>query len=203
MDVYDEINIITNFQNEVDQPQLCLEFDIPYEHITFPIEQYDEINPNIGLEFDIHIKINPNINFGCDTSYEHVTSSIEEYAYIDPIFEPKDSDLQPYMNDPITDIIKQKQKQKQKQIKQKYECSIEHCTKILYSKTALQEHMNSHSDSKPYKCPECNKGFNNNANLSRHKRIHTGQQPFSCVNCGRKFNQSNNKYSHEKRCVKE
>ena len=204
MDVYDEINIMKDIYDELNQPQINLEFDIPYEHVTFPTKKNDEINPNTNYEFDIptehtteeYDEINPNINWGFDITYDLVSSSTEEYNEIDSIFNPTYTELLPCMPEPITN--KKKCKQNKKKL---YEYSINKCTKRLYSKAGLQEHVNSHFDSKPYKCPECDKGFNNNANFTRHLRIHTGRQPFSCCNCGRKFNQSNNKYSHEKICI--
>ena len=64
------------------------------------------------------------------------------------------------------------------------ECQI--CGKVV-SKYLLKSHMKVHSESKPFKCEYCDKGFKINSNLTKHLRIHTGEKPFKCALCGTKF----------------
>ena len=51
---------------------------------------------------------------------------------------------------------------------QTYFCKV--CGKELASKNGLESHMNSHTDQKKYKCPECEKIYNFHSNLLKHCR---------------------------------
>ncbi|KFP68671.1 Zinc finger protein 572, partial [Cariama cristata] len=44
----------------------------------------------------------------------------------------------------------------------------------------LLRHQQSHSGGKPYKCPDCGKGFGHSSALVTHRRIHTGEKPYQC-----------------------
>ncbi|KAJ6629740.1 Zinc finger protein [Pseudolycoriella hygida] len=70
---------------------------------------------------------------------------------------------------------------------EKFACEI--CGK-LYIKGHLRHHMNSHVESRPFKCDvaECVTTFKCSRDLSNHKRIcHFLKSNLSCDICGRKF----------------
>ncbi|NXB18733.1 REPI1 protein, partial [Rhagologus leucostigma] len=46
-----------------------------------------------------------------------------------------------------------------------------------------------HTDERPFRCPDCSKGFKHNSNLTVH---HTGERPYECPECGKSFSQSSN-----------
>ncbi|XP_034043828.1 zinc finger protein OZF-like [Thalassophryne amazonica] len=52
------------------------------------------------------------------------------------------------------------------------------------------------TDTKPFTCSECKRGFGKRDTLMRHMRIHTGEKPFSCSECGKKFGQKANLNCH-------
>lgn len=54
--------------------------------------------------------------------------------------------------------------------KKKFYC--EQCERFFASGQNLNEHMNIHSDSKPFACPECNKKFRQMSVLTVHRRNH-------------------------------
>lgn len=79
-----------------------------------------------------------------------------------------------------------------------YSCEI--CGKNFSHSSTLKDHMNIHSQNKPYFCTYlgCTKSFSNGSNLNRHMRIHTGVRPYKCSVCKKKFSQSSNLKVHEK-----
>ena len=51
---------------------------------------------------------------------------------------------------------------------------------------------------RPFKCPECGRGFKEESKLRRHSVIHTGEKPWDCSFCGRCFSLKQNKEIHER-----
>ena len=48
-------------------------------------------------------------------------------------------------------------------------------------------HRYTHSDTRPYVCELCSRGFNRLNLLKEHMRIHTGEKPYKCDTCGQAF----------------
>ena len=54
--------------------------------------------------------------------------------------------------------------------------------------------MKTHTDVKPFKCNQCNKGFIQNIDLKRHMKTHTRRETVSCYPC---FGQINELIRHQ------
>ena len=56
----------------------------------------------------------------------------------------------------------------------KHKC--EHCGKGFAERRRLNDHINIHTDARPYICEQCGLTFNNNGNMYNHiRRVHRGQ----------------------------
>lgn len=75
------------------------------------------------------------------------------------------------------------------------QCPI--CNKNL--KGHLTEHMRTHDNKRPHKCPDCGKLFAQSTQLKVHRRGHTGYRPYSCRICDRPFSHSNALMLHLRR----
>ena len=75
------------------------------------------------------------------------------------------------------------------------ECSVEGCSKMLYSKASLAYHFkNDHAESKNIKCLECASVFPNEIKLKRHmSRSHTAPN-FFCEVEGCSYKQTRKDY---------
>ncbi|KAK6635186.1 hypothetical protein RUM44_000437 [Polyplax serrata] len=81
-------------------------------------------------------------------------------------------------------------------VKKKHICRI--CSKGFLSNFFLQEHMNSHTGSTPYKCGQCGKEFREKVHLRQHKWTHSNEK-FICPICGNSFSRKGNMNEHIKK----
>ena len=75
-----------------------------------------------------------------------------------------------------------------KEEKLKIECEV--CKKKFAFNCYLKQHINVHTDDKPYTCParQCNAAFKLKQSLQRHMVVHSGVE-FICTVYGKKFMQ--------------
>lgn len=67
-----------------------------------------------------------------------------------------------------------------------HECEI--CKKRFVSKRDVSQHMNRHTDDRPFKCSQCPKSYCDSSNLLEHTKIHS-EPTYACEFCGKKFKQ--------------
>uniref|UniRef100_A0A8C3GX24 Zinc finger protein 384 n=1 Tax=Corvus moneduloides TaxID=1196302 RepID=A0A8C3GX24_CORMO len=70
------------------------------------------------------------------------------------------------------------------------------CSLTFYSKSEMQIHSKSHTETKPHKCPHCSKSFANSSYLAQHIRIHSGAKPYTCSYCQKAFRQLSHLQQH-------
>ena len=56
-----------------------------------------------------------------------------------------------------------------------------------HAQNAMQVHLRTHAEDKPFVCHFCLRGFREKGSLVRHIRHHTGEKPYKCTKCGRGF----------------
>ncbi|KAG9355775.1 hypothetical protein JZ751_000616 [Albula glossodonta] len=75
-----------------------------------------------------------------------------------------------------------------------YRCRM--CAVTFFSKSDMQIHAKSHTETKPHKCPHCSKSFANSSYLAQHIRIHSGAKPYTCSYCQKTFRQLSHLQQH-------
>uniref|UniRef100_A0A8C4XGC8 Zinc finger protein 384 n=1 Tax=Erpetoichthys calabaricus TaxID=27687 RepID=A0A8C4XGC8_ERPCA len=75
-----------------------------------------------------------------------------------------------------------------------YRCRM--CAVTFFSKSEMQLHSKSHTETKPHKCPHCSKTFANSSYLAQHIRIHSGAKPYTCSYCQKSFRQLSHLQQH-------
>lgn len=63
----------------------------------------------------------------------------------------------------------------------------------------LEEHINTHTGIRPYKCGDCGKDFASKYSAKAHEKIHLERpRPHKCNMCGKSFITEQNLLQHEK-----
>ena len=80
--------------------------------------------------------------------------------------------------------------------------NCDQCQKCFTTMSDLKKHMRTHTQERPYKCPEdaCGKAFTASHHLKTHIRTHTGERPYPCEesSCQKSFSTSHSLKSHKK-----
>ncbi|MBV98806.1 zinc finger domain-containing protein, partial [Eschrichtius robustus] len=98
----------------------------------------------------------------------------------------------PEMNDPY--VLSPEDDDDHQKDGKTYRCRM--CSLTFYSKSEMQIHSKSHTETKPHKCPHCSKTFANSSYLAQHIRIHSGAKPYSCNFCEKSFRQLSHLQQH-------
>lgn len=101
--------------------------------------------------------------------------------------------------------IKENTEKKEKGARQ-YICRYSDWNKVFYKTWNLVYHFRVHTNSKPFQCKSCGKGFTQKANLLRHLPVHEDiplhkRKIFDCPKCSRKYSNKYNlnvSYKYEK-----
>ncbi|CAL1536834.1 unnamed protein product [Lymnaea stagnalis] len=72
----------------------------------------------------------------------------------------------------------------------------DYCDYTSPKRYLLTRHMKSHSDERPHKCKECDRGFKTPASLMNHVNTHTGIRPHKCKTCEAAFTTSGELVRH-------
>lgn len=77
----------------------------------------------------------------------------------------------------------------------KVTCEI--CHTRFDSNDKKEEHMNTHTDERPFMCAVCGKSFRQRASLFAHKINHSENYSYDCRLCGKKFKRKSEAKHHE------
>lgn len=84
--------------------------------------------------------------------------------------------------------------------------NCDNCFKRFTTLSDLKKHNRTHTQERPYKCPEdtCGKSFTASHHLKTHIRTHTGERPYPCgeITCQKSFSTSQSLKSHRKTHLK-
>jgi uncharacterized Zn-finger protein len=72
----------------------------------------------------------------------------------------------------------------------KLACHYDDCDKTFNRQARLNEHLRSHTNTRPFKCPHCPKNFLRDSHLKHHvKSAHSNVRDYTCshIGCGKSF----------------
>ncbi|ONH65092.1 Zinc finger protein FZF1 [Cyberlindnera fabianii] len=69
----------------------------------------------------------------------------------------------------------------------KFPCPVEGCLKAYNRPSVLDEHLRSHTDTRPFACDQCDKKFLRESHLKSHQWIHADERPLGCDHCEKRF----------------
>ena len=72
-----------------------------------------------------------------------------------------------------------------------------HCPKSFFTEHLLHKHQIVHQEKK-FTCDVCDKKFRSKSQLKNHYTLHTGEKPYPCGVCGRRFRLNRDMHSHFK-----
>ncbi|TBU19249.1 hypothetical protein CWI42_031250 [Ordospora colligata] len=79
-------------------------------------------------------------------------------------------------------------------------CNVQGCGKTFKRAAKLNDHLNTHSKERPYKCDMCEKTYMKNSHLSVHKKSHFSPE-FKCSKCGYTCHTKDRLCRHKTTCV--
>lgn len=80
-----------------------------------------------------------------------------------------------------------------------YYCKAENCSKKYKNLWYLKRHSITHSDDRPFICPQCDNGFKFKHHLTEHlSATHSDARPYSCATCSKDYKRSSELNKHVK-----
>lgn len=78
----------------------------------------------------------------------------------------------------------------------KWLCTI--CSRSFSEQRSLNQHQDTHCDTRNHKCTDCGKAFRQSSTLLQHSVIHSVKRPYNCEICTKSFNRVSTLISHRK-----
>ncbi|KAH9411781.1 hypothetical protein HK407_03g05310 [Ordospora pajunii] len=79
-------------------------------------------------------------------------------------------------------------------------CNVQGCGKTFTRAAKLNDHLNTHTNERPYRCDMCEKAYMRNSHLTIHKKSHFPPE-FKCSKCGYKCHTDDRLCKHKRTCV--
>lgn len=112
--------------------------------------------------------------------------------------DPNDKDFVARNNevsDDDYDVVNSKYTLQQHDRKRPFKCP--ECSKGFSYKGNLKSHIqNVHNGERRFQCPHCKKHFSHKGNLQCHIRVHTRERPYKCTQCSSAFVKNHNLKVH-------